>query len=114
MRSTSRRSSGSSTNANAESGEGAASTVCGSGTTSRGRTLGTSDSDGCTPGGSGSRLADVTGAGGAAGAVTWLAGTVGGSSRNGSGIQIGRAAARERVCQYVLLSVVADSLKKNK
>src|SRR3546814_18255314 len=29
-------------------------------------------------------------------------------------IEIGRASGRERVCQYVLISVVAGSLKKNK
>src|SRR3546814_20279114 len=31
----------------------------------------------------------------------------------GAGVQIGRASCRERVCQYVSISVVAGSLKKN-
>src|SRR3546814_19477220 len=32
--------------------------------------------------------------------------------RPGDVVQIGRASCRERVCQYVSISVVADSLKK--
>src|SRR3546814_17411603 len=34
--------------------------------------------------------------------------------REGLDMQIGRASCRERVCQYVLISVVAVSLTKNK
>src|SRR3546814_14283998 len=37
----------------------------------------------------------------------------GGQRRMRRKLQIGRASCRERVCQYVLISVVAVSLKKN-
>src|SRR3546814_11285396 len=37
---------------------------------------------------------------------------VGRSQRQGPGAKIGRASCRERVCQYVWISVVAVSLKK--
>src|SRR3546814_14967452 len=52
--------------------------------------------------------AGATGRAGAAGAF-------GGSRLNAAGAiyQIGRASCRERVCQYVSISVVAESLKKN-
>src|SRR3546814_14490743 len=44
--------------------------------------------------------------------VPWSAG--GGTDATGRIIEIGRASCRERVCQYVYISVVAVSLKKKK
>src|SRR3546814_18496349 len=38
----------------------------------------------------------------------------GGETRHTGTVEIGRASCRERVCQYVSISVVAVSLKKNK